>query len=187
MLIYFLYILFLCFSETYWTVLIFTYPHFFFLLHSLLNTLLVEDLDALLGEVNEGRARDLQEGSSCPVICPLPRVGLEKQRRLNRIHQMHPGLGRGEQRASHSKPYIQRTSSRHPSTLQGPGGPREQSTSPLTSTSGAIDSSLWGASPIPVGKPGQPGLVLQGEDLVWMPGGELGLWICNPPEGLLAL
>ena len=30
---------------------------------------------------------------------------------------------------------------------------------------------------------GQSGLVLQGEDLVWTPGGELGLWICNPPSG----
>ena len=54
-----------------------------------------EDLDALLREADEERARDLQEGSSQSVICSPPRLGSERWRRLNVIHQMRPGLGRG--------------------------------------------------------------------------------------------
>ena len=52
-----------------------------------------EDLDSLLREVDEGRARDLQEGSSNSVVCLPPRVGSEEWRRLNGVHQMCPGPG----------------------------------------------------------------------------------------------
>ena len=65
-----------------------------------------EDLDSLLREADEGRARDLQEGSSQSVVRSSPRLGSERWRRLNGIHRMHPGPGRREQRATHSRPYI---------------------------------------------------------------------------------
>ena len=42
-----------------------------------------EDLDGLLREANEGRARDLQEGPSNLVVCSPPRVGSQEWRRLN--------------------------------------------------------------------------------------------------------
>ena len=42
-----------------------------------------------------------------------------------------------------------------------------------------------GAEELSAGKFGQTGFVLQGEELVWMPGGELGLWVCDPPEDQL--
>ena len=45
-----------------------------------------EDLDSLLREADEGRARDLQEGSSNSVVRLPPRVGSEEWRRLNGIH-----------------------------------------------------------------------------------------------------
>ena len=45
-----------------------------------------EDLDGLLREANEGRARDLQEGSSNSVVRLPPQVGSEEWRRLNGIH-----------------------------------------------------------------------------------------------------
>ena len=51
-----------------------------------------EDLDSLLREANEGRVRDLQEGSSQSVVCSPPRLGSERWRRLNGIHCMRPGL-----------------------------------------------------------------------------------------------
>ena len=76
-----------------------------------------EDLDGLLREANEGRARDLQEGSSQSVVRSPPRLGSERWRRLNGIHRMHPGPGRREQRASLSRPYIRRDSSRHSGEL----------------------------------------------------------------------
>ena len=47
-----------------------------------------EDLDGLLREADEGRARDLQEGSSNSVVHLPPQVGSEEWRRLNGIHQM---------------------------------------------------------------------------------------------------
>ena len=47
---------------------------------------IAEDLDALLREADEGRTRDLQEGSSHSVVHPPPRVGSEMWRRLNGIH-----------------------------------------------------------------------------------------------------
>ena len=59
-----------------------------------------EDLDGLLREADEGRARDLQEESSQSVVHSPPRLGSERWRRLNGIHCMHPGPGRREQRAT---------------------------------------------------------------------------------------
>ena len=41
----------------------------------------VEDLDAFLREADEGRARELQEGSSHSVVHPSPRVGSERWRK----------------------------------------------------------------------------------------------------------
>ena len=52
-----------------------------------------KDLDGLLREADEGRARDLQEGSSNSVVRLPPRVGSEEWRRLNGIHRMRPGPG----------------------------------------------------------------------------------------------
>ena len=49
-------------------------------------TFICEDLDGLLREVDEGRAQDLQEGSSNSVVLLPPRVGSEEWRRLNGIH-----------------------------------------------------------------------------------------------------
>ena len=86
-------------------------------------TFICEDLDSLLKEADEGRARDLQEGSSQSVVRPPPRLGSERWRRLNGIHHMHPGPWRREQRATHSCPYIQRDTSRHSGELQSPGEP----------------------------------------------------------------
>ena len=82
-----------------------------------------EDLDGFLREVDEGRARDLQEGSSQSVICSSPRLGSERWRRLNGIHHMHPKPGRREQRATCSCPYLIRDTSRCPGELWGPGKP----------------------------------------------------------------
>ena len=65
-----------------------------------------EDLNSLLREADEGRARDLQEGSSNSVVRLPPRVGSEEWRRLNGIHQMGPGPGQRAQRATRSRPYI---------------------------------------------------------------------------------
>ena len=52
-----------------------------------------ENLDGLLREADEGRARDLQNGSSNSVVHLPPRVGSEEWRRLNGINQMRPGPG----------------------------------------------------------------------------------------------
>ena len=65
-----------------------------------------EDLDDLLREVDEERARELGEGSSNSVVRSPPRVGSQQWRRLNGIHRMHLGPGRSEQRATRSRPYI---------------------------------------------------------------------------------
>ena len=83
-----------------------------------------DDLDALLREANVERARDLQEESSQSVVCSPPRLGSEGWRGLNKIHWMCPGPGRREQRATRSRPYIRRASSRHPSELWGSAEPR---------------------------------------------------------------
>ena len=56
-----------------------------------------EDLDGLLREADEERARELGEGSSNSVVRPPPRVGSQEWRRLNGIHRMCPGPGRREQ------------------------------------------------------------------------------------------
>ena len=101
-----------------------------------------EDLDGLLREVDEERARDLPEGSSQSVVYSPPRLGSERWRRLNGIHQMHPGLGRREQRATCSCPFIRRDSSRCPAELWGPGEPGGHSASPPSSSFGAINTSL---------------------------------------------
>ena len=139
-----------------------------------------EDLDGLLREADEGRARDLQEGSSNSVVRLPPRVGSEEWRRLNGIHHMRPGPGRRAQRATHSCPYIQRDSSRCLGELQGPGGSGGSSS---CSGVGAIDTALLrGDEGVPPISSGRLGLVLRGEELVRPPGSELGLWICNPLE-----
>ena len=63
-----------------------------------------EDLDGLLREADEERARELGEGSSNSVVRPPPQVGSQEWRRLNGIHRMRPGPGRREQRATRSRP-----------------------------------------------------------------------------------
>ena len=142
-----------------------------------------EDLDGLLREADEGRARDLQEGSSQSVVHSPPRLGSERWRRLNGIHRMHPGPGRREQRATHSHPYLRRDSSRCLGELWGPGEPGGSSGSSPHSGLGAIDTALLrGDEGVPPSSSGRLGLVLQGEELVRLPGAELGPWICNPPE-----
>ena len=142
-----------------------------------------EDLDSLLREADEGRARDLQEGSSQPVVHSPPRLGSEKWRRLNGIHRMRPGPGRREQRATRSRPYIRRDSSRCLGELRSPGESGGSSGSPPCSGVGAIDTTLLrGDEGVPPSLSGRLGLVLQGEELVRPPGSELGLWICDPPE-----
>ena len=142
-----------------------------------------EDLDGLLREANKGRARDLQEGYNNSVVRLPPRVGSEEWRRLNGIHWMCPGPGQREQRATRSLPYIRRDSSRCSGELQGP---RESGGSPGSSPCsglGVIDTSLLrGDKGVPSSSSGRLGLVLQGEELVRPPGGELGLWICDPPQ-----
>ena len=146
-------------------------------------TFICDNLDSLLREADEGRARDLQEGPSNSVVCSPPRVGSQEWRRLNGIHQMRPGPGRREQWATRSRPYLRRDSSRRPRELQGPGEPGGSSGSSPRSRLGALDTSLLrGDEGVPPSSSGRLGLVLQGEELVWMPGAELGLWICNPPE-----
>ena len=136
-----------------------------------------KDLDRLLREADEGRARDLQEGSSQSVVCSPPRLGSERWRRLNGIHCMCPGPGRREQRATHSRPYIRRDTSRHLGELRSPGG-----SSPHL-RAGAIDTALLrGDEGVPPISSGRLGLVLQGEELIQPPGAELGIWICDPLE-----
>ena len=142
-----------------------------------------EDLDGLLREADEGRARDLQEGSSQSVVRSQPRLGSERWRRLNGIHCMRPGPGRREQRATHSCPYLRRDTSRCPAELQDPGEPGRSSGSSPCSRLGTIHTPLLrGDEGVPPSLSGQSGLVLQGEELVWTPDAELDLWICNPPE-----
>ena len=95
---------------------------------------------------------------------------------------MCPGPGRRDQRATRSCPYLRRDSSRHSGELRGPGEPGRASGSPSVKL-GAIDTSLLrGDEGVPFSLIGRLGLVLQGEELVWTPGAELGLWICDPPE-----
>ena len=136
-----------------------------------------EDLDGLLREVDEGRARDLQEGSSNSVVRLPPRVGSEEWRRLNGIHHMCPGPGQRAQRATHSHPYIRRDSSRHLGELWSPGG-----SSPRSGVGTINTALLRGDEGVPLISSGRLGLVLRGEELVRPPGSELGVWVCNPLE-----
>ena len=105
-------------------------------------TFICEDLNGLLREADEERARDLQEGSSNLVGHLPPQVGSEEWRRLNGIHQMHPGPEKRPQRATCSHPYLRRDSSRHPRKLWGSGEPGRSSGSPPSSRLGATDTSL---------------------------------------------
>ena len=146
-------------------------------------TFICDNLDGLLREADEGRAKDLQEGSSQSVVHSPPRLGSERWRRLNGIHCMHPGPGRRDQRATCSCLYLRRDATRHLGELRGPGEPGKSSESSAHSRLGTIDTSLLrGDEGVPPSLSGQSGLVLQGEELVRMPGAELGLRICNPPE-----
>ena len=103
-------------------------------------TFICDNLDRLLREADEGRAKDLQEGSSQSVVRSPPRLGSERWRRLNGIHRMHPGPGRGAQRATHSCPYLRRDTSRCPGELWGPGGSGGSSGSSPCPGLGAIDT-----------------------------------------------
>ena len=142
-----------------------------------------EDLDGLLREADEGRARDLQEGSSNLVVRLPPQVGSEEWRRLNGLHQMCPGPGRRAQRATHSRPYIRRDTSRRLGELRGPGESGGSSGSSPHSGVGAINTALLrGDEGVPLISSGRLGLVLRGEELIWPPGAELGIWVCNPLE-----
>ena len=142
-----------------------------------------EDLDVLLREADEERARELGEGSSNLVVRPPPGVGSQEWRRLNGIHWMRPGPGRREQRATRSHPYIRRDSSRRLGELWSPGEPGGSSGSLPHSRSGAIDTALLrGDEGVPPIQSGRLGLVLRGEELVWPPDSELGIWVCDPLE-----
>ena len=142
-----------------------------------------EDLDSLLREADEERARELGEGSFNLVVRPPPRVGSQEWRRLNGIHRMHPGPGRREQRVTRSRPYIRRDSSRRLGELRSPGEPGGSSGSSPHSGNGAIDPALLrGDEGVPPIQSGRLGLVLRGEELVRPPGSELGIWVCNPLE-----
>ena len=141
-----------------------------------------DDLDGLLREAGEERARDLQEGPSNSVVRSPPWVGSHEWRRLNRIHQMRPGPGRRAQRATRSCPYLWRVSSRHPGELWGPGEPGRAPGSPVIELRVINTSLVRGDEGVPSSLVGRLGLLLQGEELVRMSGAELGLLICNPPE-----
>ena len=146
-------------------------------------TFICEDLDGLLREADEERARELQEGPSSSVVRSPPRVGSQEWRRLNGIHRMHPGPGRSQQRATRSRPYIRRDSSRRPGQLRGPGKPGGSPGSSPHPRSGAIDTALLrGDEGVPPIESGRLGLVLRGEELVRPPGSELGVWVCDPLE-----
>ena len=142
-----------------------------------------KDLDGLLREADEGRARELGEGSSNSVVRPPPQVGSQEWRRLNGIHWMRPGPGRREQRATRSRPYLRRDSSRRLGELQSPGEPGGSSGSSPHSGSGAINTALLrGDEGVPPIQSGRLGLVLRGEELVRLPGSELRIWVCDPLE-----
>ena len=142
-----------------------------------------KDLDGLLREGDEGRARDLQEGSSQSVVRSPPRLGSERWRRLNGIHCMCPGPGRREQRATRSCPYLRRDTSRRLGEFWSPGEPGGSPESSPRSGVGTINTALLrGDEGVPPISSGRLRLVLQGEELIRPPGAELGLWICNPSE-----
>ena len=129
-------------------------------------TFICDDLDGLLREVDEERARELQEGSSSSVEHLPPQVGSEEWRRLNGIHQMHPGPGKRAQRATCSHPYLRRDSTRHLGEPWGPGEPGRSSGSPPSSRLGTINTSLLrGDEGVPFSSSGRSGLVFQREEL----------------------
>src|SRR6202000_2028163 len=105
-------------------------------------TFICDDLDGLLMEADEEKARDLQEGPSNSVVHSPPQVGSQEWRRLNGIHWMHPGPGRRDQRATRSRPYLRRDSSRRPGELRGPGEPGAAGGCEPRSSPGAINTSL---------------------------------------------
>ena len=124
-------------------------------------TFICDDLDGLLREADEERARELQERSSNLVVHLPPQVGSEEWRRLNGIHQMHPGPGRREQRATCSHPYLRWDSSRCPAELWDSRESRRSSRSPPSPRLGAINISLLrGDERVPPSSSGQSGLVL---------------------------
>ena len=126
-----------------------------------------DDRDALLREAEVERVRDLQEETSNSVVHLPPQVSSDRWRKLNGIHSMHPGPGRRDQRATRSRPYIRRPSSRRLRELWGPGEPGRRLPSPPSSKLGAVNSSLlWEAEGLPPSDSGWSGLVLQGEELV---------------------
>ena len=142
-----------------------------------------EDLDGLLREADEERARELGEGSSNLVVRSPPRVGSQEWRRLNGIHWMRPGAGRRDQRATRSRPYIRRDSSRRLGELRSSGEPGGSSGSSPHSGGATIDPALLrGDEGVPPVQSGRLGLVLRGEELVRPPGSELGIWVCDPLE-----
>ena len=51
-------------------------------------TFICEDLDGLLREADEGRARDLQEGSSQSVVRSPPRLGSERWRSVRKLDSL---------------------------------------------------------------------------------------------------
>ena len=123
-------------------------------------TFICDDLDGLLREADERRARDLQKGSSQSVVRSPPRLGSKRWRRLNGIHCMRPGPGRREQRATHSRPYLRRDTLRCSGELQGPGEPGRSSGSSPHSGLGAIDTTLLrGDEGVPPSSSGQSELV----------------------------
>ena len=96
---------------------------------------------------------------------------------------MRPGPGRRDQRATCSRPYLRRDTSRRLRELRGPGGSGESGGSEPCSSLGTIDTSLLrGDEGVPSSSPGRLGLVLRGEELVRPPGSELGIWVCDPLE-----
>ena len=96
---------------------------------------------------------------------------------------MRPGPGQRVQRVTHSCPYIQRDSSKCSLKLRGPGEPGRQATSPPSSSLGNLLSDVsWGVETFPSVNFDGHGLAVQGEELVWPSGGELGLWVHDQPE-----
>ena len=88
-----------------------------------------------------------------------------------------------QQRATRSRPYIRRDTSRRLGELRSPGEPGGSSGSSPHSGSGAIDIALLrGDEGVPPILSGRLGLVLRGEELVQPPGAELGIWVCHPLE-----
>ena len=96
---------------------------------------------------------------------------------------MCPGPGQRDQQATHSCPYIQRDSSGRAPELQGPGKPGRRTSSPPSSTLGNLLPDVsWGVEALPSIHFDGHGLAVPGEELVWLSGGELGLWVHNQPK-----